>query len=159
MKTARLVAVATLLIAPNLFALQSAAPVPIVLPNIQGSAGEFSAEVQLYIDRGDELSSHLRFNAAARQYGQAAAIARREGHLASGTSWRMANAQFFDGNLVGAAAALDQLASEAALVGDLEVEAIAIYYDAWMEGKAGSTSENVSGVDRRAGLVRATYNS
>ena len=157
MQTARLVAVATLLIAPNLFALQSATPVPIVLPSIQGSAGELSAEVQMYIDRGDELSSHLRFNAAALQYRQAAAIARREGHLASGTSWRMANAQFFDGNLVGAAAALDQLANEAALVGDLEVEAIAIYYAAWLDGKAGRKTETAARVARLEGLLRSPY--
>src|SRR2546421_12742118 len=87
MQTARLVAVATLLIAPSLSALQSAAPIPIVLPSIQGSADELSAEVQLYIDRGDELSSQLRFAAAARQYGRAAADARRAGHRASGASW------------------------------------------------------------------------
>ena len=157
MKTARLVAVATLLIAPNLSALQSATPVPIVLPSIQGSDGELSSEVQLYIDRGDDLSSHLRFDAAARQYGQAANVARREGHLPSGTSWKMANAQYFDGNLVGAAATLDKIANEAALVGDLEVEALAIYYAAWLDGKAGHKIETAARVARLEGLLQSRY--
>src|SRR2546428_7764194 len=129
-----LVAVATLLIAPNLSAVQAAAPEPIVLPSIQGSDGELSSEVQLYIGRGDELSSHLRYDAAAREYARAADVARREGHLPSGTSWKLANAHYFNGNLVGGAAALDQLANEAALLGDLEAEALAIYYAAWLDG-------------------------
>ena len=157
MKTARLVAVATLLIAPNLSALQSATPVPIVLPSIQGSDGELSSEVQLYIDRGDDLSSRLRFDAAARQYGQAANVARREGHLPSGTSWKMANAQYFDGNLVGAAATLDKIANEAALVGDLEVEALAIYYAAWLDGKAGHKIETAARVAQLEGLLQSRY--
>ena len=111
MKTAlSLVAVATLLIAPNLSALQSAAPDPAVLPGIQASAGELSPDVQLYMGRGDELSSHLRYDAAAREYARAADVARREGHLPSGTRWKLANAHYYNGNLVGAAAALDQLA-------------------------------------------------
>ncbi len=55
-------------------------------------------------------------------------MARREGHLPSGTRWKLANAHYYNGNLVGAAAALDQLADEAGLVGDLEVEALSIYY-------------------------------
>src|SRR5438034_7357392 len=122
MKTAlSLVAVATLLIAPNLSALQSAAPDPAVLPGIQASAGELSPDVQLYMGRGDELSSHLRYDAAAREYARAADVARREGHLPSGTRWKLANAHYYNGNLAGAAAALAQLADEAGRVGDLEV--------------------------------------
>src|SRR6267143_145947 len=81
---------------------------PAVLPGLQASAGELSPEVQLYIGRGDELSNHLRYNAAAREYARSADMARREGHLASGTSWKLANAHYYNGNLVGAAAALDQ---------------------------------------------------
>lgn len=158
MKTAlSLVAVATLLIAPNLPALQSAAPVPTVLPSIQGSDGELSSGVQLHIDRGDELISHLRFDAAVRQYTRAADVARREGHLPSWTSWKVANAQYYDGNLVGAAAAMDQLANEAALVGDLEVEALAIYYAAWLDGKAGRKIETAARVARLEGLLRSRY--
>ncbi len=158
MKTAlSLVAVATLLIAPNLSASQSAAPEPTVLPGIQGSAGELSSAVQLYIDRGDELSTHLRFGAAARQYAQAADIARGEGHLPSWTSWKMANAQYNAGNLVGAAAGMDQLATDAALVGDLEVEALAIYYAAWLDGKAGRKVETAARVVRLEGLLRSRY--
>ena len=158
MKTAlSLVAVATLLIAPNLSAVQSAAPVPTVLPGIQASAGELSPDVQLYMGRGDELSSHLRYDAAAREYARAADIARREGHLPSGTTWKLANAQYYDGNLVGAAASLDKIANEAAVVGDLEVEALAIYYAAWLDAKGGRKTETAARVARLEGLLRSRY--
>jgi hypothetical protein len=158
MKTAlSIVAVATLLIAPNLSALQSAVPDPAVLPGIHESAGEFSSAVQPYIDRGDELSNHLRFDAAAREYARAVDVARSEGHLASGTSWKLANAQYYGGNLVGAAASLDKVADEAALVGDLEVEALAIYYAAWLDGKAGRKTETAARVVRLEGLLRSRY--
>ena len=158
MKTAlSLVAVATLLIAPNLSALQSAAPDPAVLPGIQASAGELSPDVQLYMGRGDELSSHLRYDAAAREYARAADVARREGHLPSGTRWKLANAHYYNGNLVGAAAALDQLADEAGLVGDLEVEALALYYAAWLDGKTGRKTEMAARVARLEGLLRSRY--
>src|SRR5207249_10111882 len=100
-------------------------------------ADELSPDVQLYVGLGDELTSRLRYDAAAREYTRAADIARREGHLASGTMWMLATAHYYNGNLVGAAAALDQLTDEAARVGDLEVEALSIYYAAWLNGKAG----------------------
>ncbi len=160
MKTAlSLVAVATLLVAPSLSATQSSAQSdsPAVLPVIQASAGELSPEVQLYMGRGDELSSHLRYDAAAREYARAADMARREGHLPSGTRWKLANAHYFNGNLVGAAAALDQLADEATRVGDLEVEALAIYYGAWLDGKAGRKTEMAARVARLEGLLRSRY--
>jgi len=158
MKTALgFVAVATLLIASKLPALQAAVPVPTVVPSIQGSDGELSSGVQLYLDRGDELLSHRRFDAAIRDYARAADVARHEGHLPSGTSWKIANAQYFGGNLIGAAFAMDQLANEAALVGDLEVEALAIYYAAWLDGKAGLKIETAARVMRLEGLLRSRY--
>jgi len=153
MKTATyLLAVATFLVAPSLSATQSA-----IVSGIQASAGELSPEVQLYVGRGDELSGRLRYVAAAREYARAAEIARRDGHLASGTSWKLATAHYYDGNLVGAAAALDQLTNEAALVGDLEVEALSIYYAAWLDGKAGRGPEMAARVARLEGLLRSQY--
>jgi len=160
MKTAlSLLAVATLLVAPTLSATQSSAQSdgPAILSSIQASADELSPEVQLYVGRGDELASRLRYDAAARAYGRAAAIARREGHLASGTSWRLATVLYNKGNLGGAAAALDQLTDEAARVGDLEVEALSIYYAAWLNGKAGRGSEMAARVARLEGLLRSPY--
>ena len=160
MKTAlSLLAVATLLVVPNLSATQSSAQSdsPAILSGIQASADELSPEVQLYVGRGDELSSRLRYDAAAREYAQAAAIARREGHLASGTSWRLASAHFNNGNLAGAAAALDQLTAEAARVGDLEVEALSIYYSAWLNAKAGRKVETAVRVARLEGLLGSRY--
>ena len=160
MKTALgLLAVATFLVAPSLSATQSSAQSdnPAVVTSIQASAGELSPGVQLSIGRGDELSRRLRYDAAAREYARAADIARREGHLASGTSWKLATAHYYNGNLVGAAAALDQLANEAALVGDLEVEAPAIYYAAWLNGKAGRKIESAARVARLEGLLQSRY--
>ena len=160
MKTALgLLAVATFLVAPSLSARQSSAQsdVPAIVSGIQASAGELSPEVQVYIGRGDELAGRLRYDAAAREYARAADIARREGHLASGTSWRLASAHYNDGNLVGAATALDQLTAEAARVGDLEVEALSIYYAAWLDGKAGRGPEMAARVTRLEGLLRSQY--
>lgn len=162
MKTALgILAVATFLVAPSLSATQSTAQSEsdssAVLSGIQASDGELSPEVQLSIGRGDELSSRLRYDEAARVYARAAEIARREGHLASLASWKLANANFYAGNLVGAAAALDQLANEAALVGDLEVEALSLYYAAWLDGKAGHKVEMAARVARLEGLLRSRY--
>ena len=160
MKTAlNFVAVATLLVASSLSATQSSAQSdnPAVLPGIQASVGELSPDVQLYMGRGDELSGHLRYDAAAREYARAADVARREGHLPSGTRWKLANAHYYNGNLAGAAAALDQLADEAGLVGDLEVEALSIYYAAWLDGKTGRKTEMAARVARLEGLLRSRY--
>jgi len=160
MKTALgLLAVATFLVAPSLSATQSSAQSdnPAVVTSIQASAGELSPGVQLSIGRGDELSRRLRYDAAAREYARAADIARREGHLPSGTSWKLASAHFYNGNLIGGAVALDQLANEAALVGDLEVEALALYYAAWLDGKAGQKAEMAVRVVRLEGLLRSRY--
>ncbi len=153
MKTATyLLAVATLLVAPSLSAAQSA-----IVSGVQASAGELSPEVQWYVGRGDELAGRLRYDAAAREYARATDIARRDGHLASGTTWMLATAHYYNGNLVGAAAALDQLTDEAALVGDLEVEALSIYYAAWLNGKAGRGSEMAARVVRLEGLLGSQY--
>jgi hypothetical protein len=160
MKTAlSLLTVATLLVAPSLSATRSISQSdgPAIVSGIQASAGELSPEVQLYIGRGDELAGRLRYGAAAREYARAGDIARREGHLASGTSWKQASAHYNNGNLVGAAAALDQLTDEAARVGDLEVEALSIYYSAWLNGKAGRGAEMAAHVARLEGLLRSQY--
>ncbi len=153
MKTAMyLLAVATFLVAPSLSATQSA-----IVSGIQASADELSPEVQLYVGLGDELAGRLRYDAAAREYARAADFARREGHLASGTTWMLATAHYYNGDLVGAAAALDQLTDEAARVGDLEVEALSIYYAAWLDGKAGRGPEMAARVTRLEGLLRSQY--
>ena len=160
MKTAiTLLAVAAIFLAPRLSPAQSVA-IAVNSPTnigIEESDGEVSPVVQLYVGRGDELSSRLRFDAAVREYSRAADIARREGHLPSATSWKLASAYYFDGNFVGAAVALDQLADEAARVGDLQVEALAIYYSAWLNGKAGRKVELGTRIARLEGLLRSQY--
>jgi hypothetical protein len=160
MKTAlSLLAVATFLVAPSLSATRSSAQSdsPAALHGIQESVGELSPEVQLHVGRGDEWTSHLNYGAAARDYRKAANVARREGHLPSATTWKLATALYYDGNLVGAATVLDQLANEAALVGDLEVEALSIYYAAWLNGKAGLKVETAARVARLEGLLGSRY--
>ena len=160
MKTAlALLAVATVLVTSSLSATQSGSEPenPVVRAGIQESDGELTPEVQRYISRGDEQIAHLRFAAAAREYRRAADVARREGHLPSGTTWMVASACFNGNDPLGAAAALDQLANEAALVGDLGVEALAIYNSAWLYGKAGRGIEMTARVTRLKGLLRSRY--
>jgi hypothetical protein len=160
MKTALgFLAVATFLVAPSLSTAQSSeqSDGQAMAYGIQASADEISPEVQLYLGRGDELMSRLRYEAAARQYARAADAARREGHLPSWTSWKVANTHYYAGNLVEAAAALDRLSNEAAQVGDLEVEALAIYYAAWLDGKAGLKSEASARIARLESLLQSKY--
>jgi hypothetical protein len=94
MKTAlHLLAVTTVLIAPTLSAPSVIEPqASTVRDDIEKSDGELSPGVQLYVSRGDEQSNRLHFNAAAREYRLAADVARREGHLPSWPSWKVATA-------------------------------------------------------------------
>jgi tetratricopeptide (TPR) repeat protein len=160
MKTAlSLLAVTAILATPNLSALQSsAAPEsPAVRAGIPESANELSADVRVHVSKGDMLRSQLRFSEAAREYSRAADIARREGHLASGTTWMLANAYYNDGNLIDAAEALDRLATEAAQVGELPVQALAMFNSAWLYGKAGRRTATATRVARLEGLLRSPY--
>src|SRR6267142_1688902 len=128
-----LLAVGTLFVSPSLSALQSGGEPtnPAIRAGISESDSEMSADVQLLVARGDLRRSQLRFADAAIEYRHAADIARREGHLPSGTTWMVANVHYNAGNLVSAATALDQLATEASRVGDLAVEALAVFNSAW----------------------------
>jgi hypothetical protein len=160
MRTAlTLLAVATAVIAPNPSVAQSVVEpaTAVARSSIQESEGELSDKVRIHVERGDLLGSQLKFAAAARAYQRAADIARREGHLPSWTTWKLANARFNDDNLLGAAAGLDQLADEAALVGDLPVEALALFNSAWLNGKAGRKTEMAARVARLKGLLRSRY--
>jgi hypothetical protein len=160
MKTAlRFLAVVAVFLAPSFSAAQS----PIGTESsvdplgIRSSDGEITADVQRYISRGDELIGRTRFDAAAQQYLRAADLAHRDGHLPSLTRWKAASAYYFGDNFVKGAAALDQLSTEAAAVGDLEVEALAIYYSAWLNGKAGRKVEATSRLAQLAELLRSRY--
>src|SRR5690349_8607274 len=159
MKTALNLLAVAILVAPSISAAQSVSDPRdgVTRDDIQQSDGELSPGVQLYVSRGDEQSSHLRFDAAAREYRRAADVARREGHLASLTTWKVATSCYFNGDLVDGATALDQLADEAARVGDLGVEALAVYYAAWLDGKAGQKVEASARVARLEGLLRSRY--
>ena len=160
MKTAlKFLAVAAVFLAPRPSAAQSVATPesPAGPIAIQASDGELSSEVRLLVVGGDGMSNRLRFDAAAQEYRRAADVARREGHLASGTTWKAATAYFYDGNLAAAAGVLDQLANEAALVGDLQVEALSIYYSAWLNGKAGRKTQSAARAERLEGLLRSRY--
>src|SRR5207249_5484746 len=91
--------------------------------------------VRAHIERGDGRNGSVTFAQAAEQYVVAADIARQEGHLPSLSMWRLANTWFHDGQLNRAARVLDQLADEAARAGDLPVQALALYYAAWVNGQ------------------------
>jgi hypothetical protein len=160
MKTAlTLLTVGTLFVSPSLSAMQSVdePASPAIRAGIPESDSEMSPDVQRQVARGDLLRSQLRFADAAIEYRRAADIARREGHLASGTTWMLANAHYNAGNLVSAATALDQLASEASRVGDLAVEALAVFNSAWLNGKAGRKTETAARVTRLETLLRSRY--
>ena len=42
-------------------------------------------------------------------------------------------------------------------MGDLEVEALSLYYAAWLDGKAGNGPEMAARVTRLEGLLRSQY--
>ena len=96
-----------------------------------------SPEVKAQIERGDLLFEEGRRIAARRAYQKAAEIAREEGALPEPAVRRLANAHYFDGQFRRAAKALDRLADEAALHGDLPVQAWALADAAWLYGRAG----------------------
>ena len=157
MKTAlKLLAVAVFL-APSLSAAQSITTVSTDRFGIPQSDGELSLEVQRYVSRGDQLGNRLRFDAAAKEYLRAADAARQDGHLPSLTRWKAAGAYYNDNNFVAGATVLDQLADEAAGVGDLEIQALAIYYSAWLNGKAGRKIEATTRITRLESLLRSRY--
>jgi hypothetical protein len=130
---------------------------PQVRPGIPVSEGEMTPNVLRLVRRGDSLRAALRFAEAQQAYTGATEIARREGHLPSRSMWLLANAYFNDGNTVRAAAVMDQLTNEAGRVGDLPVQALAMFNAAWLNGQAGRTSEATSRVTRLERLLRSPY--
>ena len=96
--------------------------------------------------RGDERDPHAP-----------AEIARQEGHLPSLSMWRLANTWFHDGQFNRAAHVLDQLADEAARAGDLPVQALALYYSAWVNGKAGRGGDMSDRLKQVQTLLRSPY--
>lgn len=156
MKTALKLAVA-LFLAPSLSVGQSISTVSTDPFGIPQSDGELSPDVQRYISRADELSNRFRFDEAAKEYLRAADAAHRAGHLPSLTRWKAASAYYNGDNLRAAATVLDQLSDEAAAVGDLEIEALAIYYSAWLHGKAGAKIEATTRIARLETLLRSRY--
>ena len=160
MKTRMLIlCIAATLFGSNLGATQSGAITESseIRPGIPVSDGELTPAVQVHVKRGDVLRSALRFVDAEQAYRRAAEIARGEGHLPSRTMWLLANSYYNDGDLRGAAAVLDQLAAEAARVGDLAVQALAMFNAAWLNGSAGRTAQAASRVARLETLLRSPY--
>jgi hypothetical protein len=118
--------------------------VPVIVlgqSGIPASDGELTPAVRARIDRGDGRSGSVTASEAAQQYQAAVEIARQEGHLPSLSMWRLANTFFHDGQFTRSTRVLDDLANEAARAGDLKVQALAIYYSAWVNGKAGRGRE------------------
>ena len=109
----------------------------LIRPGIPASDSELTAAVRPVVVRGDALTGMRRFAAAEREYRNAAAIVRREGHLPSFTLWHLASAYYYQGDPQRAAAVLEQLSAEAAQRGELAVQALALFNAAWLNGESG----------------------
>lgn len=126
-------------------------------PGIDSSPGELSREVRSFVRRGDALITMQRYAAGEREYRQAVATARRQGHLSSLTSWRLASACYYEGRPEQAARVLDELAAEAGSFGDLAVQARAVFSAAWLQGQAGQSWEAKQRITRLEKLLRSPY--
>lgn len=122
---------------------------------IPASDSELTTEVQASLSRGDMLTGMRRYGAAEQEYQKAARIARRQGYLPSMTTFHLASARYFAGDLTGAAEALDRLSAEAAKSGDVVVEALALYNAAWLNARAGRANE----LDARVAVLRKLLRS
>ena len=134
--------------------------VPVIVlgqSGIPASDGELTPAVRARIDRGDGRSGSVTASEAAQQYQAAVEIARQEGHLPSLSMWRLANTFFHDGQFDRASRTLDQLADEAARAGDLPVQALALYYSAWVNGKAGRGKQMTDRLTQVQALLRSPY--
>lgn len=107
----------------------------VLRPGIDSSTGELSPEVRRHVSRGDALIAKRRYVDGEQEFRQAIWTARRQGHLASFTSWRLASAFYYEGRPADAARALDELAADAAGFGDLGIEAHALFNAAWLYGE------------------------
>lgn len=130
---------------------------PSVKPGLGPSEGELTPQVQIYIARGDELVGAGRYGPAFKQYEMAVKTAREQGHLPSLSSWRWANACFFDGEFVKGADVLDELAQEAATFGDIVVQARALVNAAWLYGKAGREAQMLDRIAQVEKIVQSPY--
>ena len=124
-----------------------------VASGIPPSDGELTPAVQSYITRAGVAWG----DKAVALYREAAKTARRQGHLPSLSMWRLANQYFANGDVVGGAGVLDDLANEAAERGDIGVEALAIHYSAWLFGKAGRGPEFEKRMTRLLNLLDSPY--
>lgn len=154
------------LLPPRLHGLQSGAPIEVpspviatsvIRPGIPASDGELTAVVQPLISRGDMLTGMQRFTEAQREYRQAAAIARQQGHLPSFTLWHLAGCYYYQGDSRRAADVMKQLADEAATSGDLAVEALALFNSAWLNGQGGRGEVAAAQLADLTRLLRSPY--
>jgi tetratricopeptide (TPR) repeat protein len=125
--------------------------------SIPAGAGELTPQVQAHLRRGGEFTGREKYALAVRAYRRAVEIARAQGHLPSLSSWRWANAHYYEGDLASAARVLDALAGEAAQHGDLVVQARALYNAAWVHARLGRRAEAETRLARLARLLASPY--
>ena len=89
-------------------------------------------EAQALIDKGDELTGSRKFGAARREYAAAAELIRAEGGFPSVPIRKMVDAYYFEKKYQSAIRTLDDLADEAAEVGDIVTQAWAQADAAWL---------------------------
>lgn len=116
-----------------------------------------SPDVKAQIERGDLLFEEGKRIAARKAYQKAIEIAREEGELPEEAVRRLANAYYFDGQFRRAAKALDRLAEEAALHGDLPVQAWALADAAWLYGRAGDEASVKTRLEAVERLLASPY--
>ncbi|HTH64485.1 MAG TPA: hypothetical protein VL563_07360 [Gemmatimonadales bacterium] len=147
---------------PHLSARQSGSAVTpaadfAIRSGVPASDSELTPEVRAIVTRGDALTGARRYAAAEQEYRRAALIVRRQGHLPSFTLWHLACALYYEGNPQGAAAALDQLTTEAQHSGDLAVEVLAMFNSAWLNGQSGNGRVAATKLERVRLLLRSPY--
>jgi tetratricopeptide (TPR) repeat protein len=157
MKTFIALAIGLAVLPQTLPATQISGPTMEVRPGIPASEGELTSAVQEHVTRGDVLTGLRRYGEAQQEFRSAAAIARREGHLASRSLWHLACAFYYEGDIARAVATLDELRREAVRFGDLRVEALALFNAAWLDGQAGRYAQAQSRVTQLQRLLGSPY--
>ncbi len=90
------------------------------------------SEAQALIDRGDELVGQLKYGDARKEYEAAVELIRAEGGFPRLPIRKIADAYYFEGRYQRAIQVLDDLADEAAEVGDIVTQAWSQADAAWV---------------------------
>ena len=116
-----------------------------------------NAEAVEHIRLGDEALGSSKYGMARRHYEEAAELIRADGDLPAMAMHREAAAFYFEGMNASAISALDRLAAEAAMYGDVVTQVWALADVAWVQGKAGKKIDMERTVERLQRLMKSPY--